>query len=122
MQTQKFTLSSEQKMSTEEQSNRPRSGHTEKEIHMQTQLNQTSPASAAMVRCIGAGTARWKSIEALLAEVRVTHPEWVAALDDAHLSVVASADLMTVLELIATAPGGVDGRLAGFIEGLYVNN
>ena len=119
MQTQKFTLSSEQKMSTEEQSNRPRSGHTEKEIHMQTQLNQTSPASAPMVRCIGAGTARRQSIEELLAEVRVTDATWFARFEDANLSVVASADLMQVVELIATAPCE---RLAGLCEGMWLNN
>ena len=122
MQTQKFTLSSEQKMSTEEQSNRPRSGHTVKEVEMQTQLNQNSLASAPMVRCGGARSARRKPISELLDDVRLTHPEWMAAFDDAHLSVTASADLMTVLELAATAPGGPNGRLAGFVEGLYVNN
>ena len=84
---------------------------------MQTQMNQG--LSAPMVRCNGG---RRKNIDALLEEVRITHPEWFAKFDDAHLSVSASADLMVVLELIAEAPGGPNGRLAGFVEGLYVNN
>ena len=89
---------------------------------MQTQLNQnspTSPASAPMVRCVGV---RRKPISELLDNLRISHPEWMAAFDDAHLSVTASADVTDVLELIATAPGGANGRLAGFVEGLYVNN
>ena len=85
---------------------------------MQTQLNQNT--AAPMVRCIGA--VRRKPIDELLAEVRITDPVWWALFEDAHLSVTASADLMDVLELIATAPGGPNGRLAGFVEGLYVNN
>ena len=119
MQTQNFTLSSEQKMSAEEQSNRPRGGHTEKEIDMQTQMNQSPNANALMVPCLGA---RRRPIDELLAAVRITDPVWWALFEDAHLSVAASADLMDVLELIATAPGGPNGRLAGFVEGLYVNN
>ena len=115
MQTQKFTLSSEQKMSTEEQSNRPRGGHTEKEIHMQTQMNQTS--IAPMVRCHGG--VRRQSIAELLDEVRITNPVWFARFEDAHLSVAASADPTDVLELNSTAPCE---RLRGYIEGLYVNN
>ena len=104
-------------MTSEKHATWPRGRHTEKEIEMQqTQLNTLAP----MVRC--AGGPRRKPIDELLAEVRVTHPEWIAALDDAHLSVVASADLMTVLALVDTAPGGPNGRLAGFVEGLWVNN
>lgn len=120
MQTQKITLSSEQKVSPEKQSNQPRGDHTKKEIEMQTQLDQNSTALAPMVRC--AGEARRKPIGELLAEIRVTHPDWVARFEDAHLSVSASADLVEVLALAATAPGGPNGRLAGFVEGLYVNN
>lgn len=85
---------------------------------MQTQLNHN--VTAPMVRC--AGGARRKPISELLDDLRITHPEWMSAFDDAHLSVVGSPDLMTVLELIASAPGGPNGRLAGFVEGLYVNN
>lgn len=54
--------------------------------------------------------------------MRATDPQWFAAFEDANLSVVGSADLTTVLELIETAPGGPNGRLAGFVEGLFVNN
>ena len=98
------------------------SGQNATEIDMQTQPKQNSPASAPMVRCTGAGGARRKPIGELLAEVRITDPGWWALFEDANLSVTASADLMDVLELIATAPGGPNGRLAGFVEGLYVNN
>ena len=88
---------------------------------MQTQMNQTSIAPMVpMVRCHGG--VRRQSIAELLDEVRITNPVWFARFEDAHLSVVASAALMDVLELIATAPGGPNGRLAGFVEGLYVNN
>lgn len=87
---------------------------------MQTQMSQSCNSTAPMVRCVGA--TRRKPIGELLADVRVSHPEWIAAFDDAHLSVTSNADLMDVLELIATAPGGPNGRLAGFVEGLYVNN
>ena len=93
----------------------PRSVHTMKEIYMQTNQNHTAP----MVRCDGRGATRRKSIEELLAEVRVTHPDWFARFEDAHLSVVASADLMEVVELIATSPSE---RLAGIVEGMYLNN
>ena len=102
-------------MTSEEQRTRPRGHHTEKEIEMQTQTNQATTAS--MVRCHG-GTRR-KSIDQLLASVRVSHPTWWALFEDANLSVVASADLMQVVELIASAPSE---RLAGIVEGLYLNN
>ena len=72
-----------------------------------------------MVRCGGA--ARRKSIAELLDNLRITHPEWMAAFDDAHLSVVGSADVSEVLALIASCPGGSESRLAGFVEGLWVN-
>ena len=78
-----------------------------------------NPTPIPMVRCDGRGATRRKSIEELLAEVRVTHPDWFARFEDAHLSVVASADLMEVVELIATAPSE---RLAGIVEGMYLNN
>ena len=86
---------------------------------MQTQLNQSSSSTAPMVRCIGAGIVRRKSIEELLAEVRVTDAAWFARFEDSNLSVVASADLMQVVELIATAPSE---RLAGLVEGMWLNN
>ena len=79
---------------------------------MQTNQNHTSP----MVRCNGG--ARRTSIEDLLAEVRITHADWYARFEDSHLSVVASADLMEVIELIATAPSE---RLAGLVEGMYLH-
>ena len=85
---------------------------------MQTSLNQNT--HAPMVRC--QGMARSKSITELLDEVRITDPIWHARFEDAHLSRVASADIRDVLTLCATAPGGPNGRLAGFVEGLYVNN
>jgi hypothetical protein len=85
---------------------------------MQTQMNQTS--TAPMVRCHGG--VRRQSIAELLDEVRITNPAWFARFEDAHLSVTASADLIDVLALSASAPGGPNGRLAGFVEGLYVNN
>ncbi len=84
---------------------------------MHTQLNHN--VTAPMVRCTGAGIARRKSIEELLAEVRVTDPDWFARFEDANLSVVASADLMQVVELIATAPSE---RLVGLVEGMWLNN
>ena len=87
---------------------------------MQTQLNQNTPAP--MVRCIGAARRKPIPISELLDDLRLTHPEWMAAFDDAHLSVVGSADVSEVLALIASAPGGPNGRLAGFVEGLWVNS
>ena len=82
---------------------------------MQTQTNQAT--TAPMVRCHGGP--RRKSIDELLAEVRVTHPVWFARFEDANLSVVASADLMQVIELISTAPSE---RLAGLVEGMWINS
>ena len=102
-------------MTSEEQATQPHGGH-EKEIEMQTQMNQNITAPMVLRRG-AAASARRKSIAELLNDLRVTDPVWAACFDDAHLSVTASADLMTVLELIATAPGGPNGRLAGFVEG-----
>ena len=104
-------------MTSEQQATQPHGGHAEKEIEMQTQLNQNT--AAPMVRCIGA--ARRKPISELLDNLRISHPEWMAAFDDAHLSVVGSADVSEVLALIASCPGGSESRLAGFVEGLWVN-
>jgi hypothetical protein len=49
-------------------------------------------------------------------------PEWYVAFEDAHLCVQASARAEDVAELVATAPGGERGFLAGFVTGLYINN
>lgn len=64
---------------------------------------------------------RVKSLAALLDEVRHSHPHWWASFEDTNLS-SPGADLADVLELSATAPGGPDGLLAGFVLGLYVNS
>ena len=80
---------------------------------MQTQVNSTIP----MVRCHGG--VRRKSVDELLADIRVSHPRWYALFEDANLSLVSSADVAQVVELIATAPSE---RLAGLVEGLYINN
>ena len=85
---------------------------------MQTQLNQNS--TAPMVRC--AGDTRRKSIDELLAEVRITDPVWFARFEDANLSVAASADVNDIIALLSDCPGGSNGRLAGFVEGLWVNS
>lgn len=83
-------------------------------------MNTTSMTTAPMVRIHPRLRASVRpSIEELLEETRITSPAWWARFEDAHLSVAPSADLMTVLELIADAPCP---RLAGFVEGLYVNN
>ena len=104
-------------VSLKSKATRPRGGHTEKEDEMHTQLNQNT--AAPMVRC-GGGTRR-KPISELLDNLRTSHPEWMAAFDDAHLSVVGSADVNEVLALIASCPGGSESRIAGFVEGLWVN-
>ena len=45
----------------------------------------------------------------------------MAAFDDAYLSGVGSADVDEILSLIASCPSGSESRLAGFVEGLWVN-
>ena len=82
---------------------------------MQTQ----SENAALMVRCHGGARRTRMSIGELLSDVRVSDPDWFALFEDANLSVVASADLTQVLELISTAPSE---RLAGLVEGMWLNN
>ena len=70
-----------------------------------------------MVRCHGG--VRRKTIDELLADVRISHPTWWARFEDANLSGFGSSDVMQVIELIATAPSE---RLAGVVEGMWINN
>ena len=83
-------------------------------------MNTTSMTTAPMVRIHPRLRASVRpSIEELLEETRITSPTWWARLEDAHLSVASSSpDPMTVVGLIADAP---NERLAGFVEGLHVN-
>ena len=104
-------------VSLKSNANRPRPPHTKKEINVQTQTNRAT--TAPMVRCHGGARRTRASIDELLADVRVSHPDWFARFEDANLSVVASADLMQVIELISTAPSE---RLAGLVEGMWINN
>jgi hypothetical protein len=60
-----------------------------------------------------------KSISELLDDTRLEHPAWYNKLDDSRLHIAAAADFNDVVELISTAPCE---RLAGYVEGLYVNN
>lgn len=92
---------------------------------MKTNLNRNAPGLAPMVTCRGSGAvavSRRKSLSGLLAEVRISSPEWYSRFEDANLSVVGGVSLDDVLLLCATAPGGPDGRLAGVVEGMYVNS
>ena len=77
-------------------------------------------ANAPMVRVpLARRPVQKKSIGELLDDARIDHPVWFAKLDDSRLHIAAAADFNDVVELISTAPCE---RLAGYVEGLYVNN
>lgn len=83
-------------------------------------MNTTAITNAPMVRIQPRFRFRARqSLEALMDEVRLTSPAWWARFEDANLSVVGSADPRTVAALAADAPSE---RLAGIVEGLYLNN
>ena len=84
-------------------------------------LNTT--ANAPMVNVHPRRAAARESIDNLLEDARTSaeHADWWFLFDShSNLHVPgAAADLGVIVELIATAPCE---RLAGYVEGLYVNN
>ena len=91
-------------------------GLTTEEVDVQTTMISNAP----MIQIPRRPAARkGKSIGELIEAAKIEFPEWVAKLDDSRLHVQAAADFNDVVELISTAPCE---RLAGYIEGLYVNN
>lgn len=89
-------------------------GLTTEEVDVQTTMISNAP----MIQIPRRPAAR-KSIGELIEAAKIEFPEWVAKLDDSRLHVQAAADFDDVFELISTAPCE---RLAGYVEGLYVNN
>jgi hypothetical protein len=84
------------------------------------QITAHELANAPLVRLPLAGRpVQRRSIGELLDDARIDFPVWYAKLDDSRLHIAAAADFNEVVELIATAPCE---RLAGYVEGLYVNN
>ena len=81
-------------------------------------MQATMISTAQMIQIPRRPAAR-KSIGELLNQTRIEDPVWFAKFEDAHLHVNASADFMDAVDLISTAPCE---RLAGYVEGLYVNN
>jgi len=86
-------------------------------MHLNTMTN------APMVSVHPRRAAARKSIDDLLEDARTSaeHADWWFLFDSHSLLHVpgAAADLGLIVELISTAPSE---RLAGYVEGLYVNN
>ena len=121
MQTQKFTLNSEQKMSTEEQSNRPRGGNTTEEIEMHTNTSIDTMTAAPMVRIHPRRASMQRpSVDELLARARVEHEDSYWLFDErSNLHIPGAAEVALVSELVRRAPNDF---LAGYVSGLFVNN
>jgi predicted P-loop ATPase/GTPase len=119
MQTQKFTLSSEQKMSPEEQ--HPAAERPQPKDDMQ--MNTTNTLMAApMVRIHprAATPMRRPSVDEALALARIEHEDWFWLFEShSNLAVPGAVDLQLAAELIESAPTDF---LAGVVTGMALNN
>ena len=85
-------------------------------------MNTSTTMSAPMVSVRPRRAAERKSIDELLEDARTSaeHADWWFMFDShSLLHVPGAADLSVVAGLISSAP---NERLAGYVEGLYVNN